>query len=304
MNPIIVNFTPTGMIPRLTDTPYVPITPEEIIRDVQEAWELGISMVHLHARDRVDQTPRHQKELYHEIIAGIRQFAPELIICVSTSGRSVNEWGARSDVLSLEGDVKPDMASLTLSSLNFNQSASINEPAMIQSLAKRMYEQGIQPELELFDLGMVNYCHYLIKKGYLSPPYYANIILGNVACAQADMLHIGCMINDLPEETLFALGAVGQAQLKINALAIAMGWGVRVGIEDNYWYDDARTQLAANITFLQRIHRIISANEHAVMTSQELRHKLNLAPGYGRYGTARSHVVNGSHDATIQGVDL
>lgn len=83
MDKIIVNFTPTGMIPKRSDTPYVPIMPEEIIRDVREAYALGISMVHLHARNPEDQTPSHLKAIFAEIIMGIRAFAPDLIICVS-----------------------------------------------------------------------------------------------------------------------------------------------------------------------------------------------------------------------------
>jgi uncharacterized protein (DUF849 family) len=289
MDKIIVNFTPTGMLPKKKDTPHVPISPEEIIRDVEAACELGISMVHLHARNSGDQTSSHQKEIYSEIIAGIRRFAPELIICVSTSGRTINVFEARSDVLSLEEGLKPDMASLTLSSLNFNKSASINEPSMILSLAGRMKENGIRPELEVFDIGMVNYFNYLIKKGLLFPPFYANLILGNIACAQGDLLHIGCMLKDFPEDTFFSLGAVGEPQLKINSLAVAMGWGVRVGLEDNYWYDDARSKLATNISLLERVHKIISANEKVCMSSKELRKKLNLEPGFGRYGIAGTH---------------
>lgn len=288
MDKIIVNFTPTGMIPKKTDTPHVPISPEEIIRDVETAWELGISMVHLHARNSEDQTPSYRKEIYGEIISGIRQFAPELIICVSTSGRYANNIEARAEVLSLEGNLKPDMASLTLSSLNFNKSTSINEPSMIISLAKRMKEKGIRPELEVFDLGMVNYLKYLIKKGLLDAPYYANLILGNIACAQADLLHIGCLINDFPEGTIFSLGSVGDTQLKMNSLAIAMGWGVRVGIEDNYWYDVNRTKLTTNIELLNRIHEIVIANEKVIMPSKELRQMLGLEPGFGRYGIVAS----------------
>jgi 3-keto-5-aminohexanoate cleavage enzyme len=286
MDKIIINFTPTGIIPKKTDTPHVPISPEEIIRDVETACALGISMVHLHARNSDDQSSSNRKEIYGEIIAGIRSFAPELIICVSTSGRIINNFESRSDVLSLEDNLKPDMASLTLSSLNFNKSASINEPSTILALAGRMKEKGIKPELEIFDLGMVNYFNYLIKKGLLSPPYYANLILGNIACAQGDLLHIGCMIKDFHEGTFFSLGAVGNAQLKINSLAIAMGWGVRTGLEDNYWHDETRSKLTTNLELLKRIHEIIAANEKVFMSPQELRQKLHLEAGFGRYGAA------------------
>lgn len=196
---IIINFTPTGMIPNKQATPYVPITCQEIIEDVRKACEAGITSVHLHIRDHETQRPCYKKATYAEIISGIREFAPDLVICVSTSGRYFCDFEKRSDVLLLEGDLKPDMASLTLSSINFNNQASINEPAMIMNLAQEMLNRGIKPELEAFDAGMINYAKYLIRKKILEAPFYFSFILGNIACAQADLLHIGVMINDLPE---------------------------------------------------------------------------------------------------------
>jgi 3-keto-5-aminohexanoate cleavage enzyme len=285
MDQIIINFTPTGMIPTKADTPYVPITPQEIIDEVYQAVKLGITMVHLHARDN-NGVPSSDKALYAEIIAGIRQFAPELIVCVSTSGRLVSSLEARSDVLSLTGELKPDMASLTLSSLNFNKQASINAPDMVQGLARIMHEHGIKPELEAFDLGMLNVIPYLAKKNLVEPPYYINLILGNIASAQADLLPIGVMVHSAPPNSLISLGAVGNDQLKANSLAIAMGYGVRVGLEDNFWFDPERTQLATNLSLLERIHSLIAANQKTLMSSSELRRKLHLLPGHGHYGKA------------------
>lgn len=277
MDKTIVNFTPTGLIPRKSDSPYVPVTPSEIIADVKKAYELGITMVHLHAREPETGIPTHKKEIYGEIITGIREFAPDLIICVSTSGRINNDYRSRSEVLSLEGDVKPDMASLTLSSLNFNKKASINEPDAIIALAQEMADKGIKPELEIFDLGMANYANYLLDKGILKPPLYANVILGNIACAQPDLLHIGCLIRDLPDGTIISLGGVGRAQLAVNSLAVSIGYGVRIGLEDNLWYDKNRTKLASNMGLLERIHNIAVANGREFMAPAELRDLLNLS---------------------------
>lgn len=91
--------------------------------------------------------------------------------------------------LQLEGDLKPDMGSLTLSSLNFNRVASINSPEMIQKLANEMKSRGILAELEAFDAGMINYGKYLEKKGILEPPHYFNLLLGNIACAGGFAAH-------------------------------------------------------------------------------------------------------------------
>ena len=286
MDKIIINFAPTGMIPTKDQTPYVPILPQEIIEDVKQAYEMGIAMVHLHVRDNVSHEPCYKKETYAYIIEGIRKIAPDLIICVSTSGRTFTEYEKRSDVLQLEDDLKPDMASLTLSSVNFNRQASINEPSIIIRLAEEMLYRGIKPELEAFDTGMINYAKYLIARDILRPPFYFNLILGNIACAQADLLHVGVMIKDLPEQSIFSLGGVGDYQLRINSLAITMGYGVRVGIEDNIWYDRNRTKLATNTELIKRIKEIALANEIETMSSSELRRLLNLKKGYGDYGTA------------------
>lgn len=283
-NKFIVNFTPTGMIPKKSDTPFVPINSDEIIQDIKTAWESGITMVHLHVRDETTQEPCCQKESYAKIIQGIRTFAPELVICVSTSGRSFSDFQKRADVLQLEGALKPDMASLTLSSLNFNKLASINEPAMIMDLAREMLRRGIKPELEVFDAGMINYAKYLITKDILTAPFYFSLILGNIACAQADLLHIGVMIKDLPEQSFFSLGGVGNNQLPVNSLAISMGYGVRVGLEDNLWYDPSRTRLASNRELLQRVKELGRANEKEIMTPAELRSLLSLKKGNGEYG--------------------
>ena len=88
----IINFTPTGMIPTRKLTPFVPITPEEIIEEVHQAVEIGITMVHLHARDWETGLPTYKAEVYGSIIGGIRKFSKDLIICVSLSGRNITEF--------------------------------------------------------------------------------------------------------------------------------------------------------------------------------------------------------------------
>lgn len=281
---LIINFTPTGMIPTKQMTPFVPVTVAEIVEDIHEAWEIGITMVHLHARDQVTGKPTYKAEIYGDIIAGIRKFAPELVVCVSLSGRDFQEFEKRAEPLQLDGALKPDMGSLTLSSLNFNKQASMNAPDMIQALAGAMKERGIRPELEAFDLGMINYACYLERKALLTPPHYFNLLLGNIACAQADLLHAGLMVRDLPPESHWSLAGIGDSQLTMNAIAIVAGGGVRVGLEDNIWYDQSRTRLARNSDLIRRIHFLAEAHERPMMSSREFRGLFNLEDGNGRYG--------------------
>lgn len=272
-NKFILNFTPTGMIPTKQMTEHVPIQPNEIIEQVLEVVDLGVNMVHLHARDRETGVPTYLKEVYAEIIEPIRIAAPDLVICASLSGRDFSEFGKRSQVLELTGNAKPDFGSLTLSSLNFNKQASINSPQMIQDLARAMLERNILPELEAFDLGMINYAHYLITKKLIKPPYYFNLIMGNIACAQANMLSLGLMVKELPGDSIWSAGGVGSAQLKSIAMSLVEGGGVRVGLEDNIWYDNERTQLASNRSLVERtleIAKVLGREPYSMKEARKL----------------------------------
>jgi len=275
MKKLIINLTPTGMIPTKKMTPYVPVTPKEIVEDVLRCAELGVSMVHLHARDASGE-PAYQKEIYAEIIQGIRTQIKDMVICVSTSGRTFKTFEERSDVLRLPNGLKPDMASLTLGSLNFNKIESISAPSMIMHLAECMQSQGIKPELEVFDLGMVNFAHYLISKGLLEPPYYFNIILGNLSSAQAKLSHINLIVSELPENSFWSLGGVGNYQLNVNALGAIFADGIRIGLEDNIWFDEDRTIPATNPMLLKRILKIANTLGRYVATPDEVRDMLCL----------------------------
>jgi uncharacterized protein (DUF849 family) len=283
LSEMIVNFTPTGMIPTKEMTSHVPLSPSEIIEDVCKAYEQGITMVHIHARN-AEGKPSLDPGIYGRIIEGVREHTQDLVVCVSLSGRLCNDDNIRAAPLDLSGSVQPDMGSLTLSSLNFNKTASINEPNTIIFLAQRMRERGIKPELEVFDTGMINFSHYLMRKGILTGRQYFNLIVGNIASAQPTLLHMGMMIQDLPEDSIWSLGGVGNCQAGIHAVAAATGGGIRVGLEDNIWYDPARTRMARNIDLVRRAHDFASMCGRKIMSPTTFRSLLGLKRGYGEYG--------------------
>ena len=275
MNKLIVNFTPTGMVPTKAMTPLVPISVDEIVDDVLGCAVLGVSIVHIHARD--DQgRPTPDPEVYSEILQRIRQERPDLILCVTTSGRTHPRVEDRSAALDLPGDGKPDMASLTLGSMNFARTASVNSPETIQALAQRMLDRGIRPELEVFEAGMINYGKYLMKKGLLESPGYFNLLLGNIATAQATEPTLDLMLESLPEGATWALAGIGDCQLQVHRWAIARGGHVRVGLEDNIYFDEDRTTLASNRMQVQRIVDLAEEYGREISTPNETRSTLGL----------------------------
>ena len=260
------------MVPKKTDNPSVPTSPEEIAETVKACAEIGITSVHLHAR-MSDGEPDWRPEPFAATIKLIRQTCPDLIICVTTSGRTVTELEKRAAVLDLSGEAKPDMASLTLSSMNFSREASINAPKTVVALAEKMKQRGIIPELEIFDTGMVNYARYLIKKGVLSSPFVANLILGGVATAQAEAGEVGLLTSRLPPRTMWAIGGIGSSQLPANLLGIALGGGVRVGLEDNLSLN-SEGHLATNEDLLKRVVQIAALADRPVMTPTQFRNDI------------------------------
>jgi len=289
---LIINAAITGMVPTKKDTPYVPISVEEIINDAVKCCKTGASIVHVHARDE-EGKPTYKKEIYAEIIRGIRKACPDLIICASTSGRVHNTFEKRSQVLELDGDVKPDMASLTMGSLNFPKQASINTPEMIQMLALKMKENGIVPEIEIFEFGMINATKVLIKKGILQEPFYCNLLLGSVYSTPGTLFGLSCMAKELLPEMKWGVAGVGKFQLKMNLAAILMGGNVRVGLEDNICYENGKNKLATNQMLIQRLVRFAKEIGREVATPTEAREIIGLEPVY----------INSSKHQTLSNIE-
>jgi len=260
----IINFTPTGTQTTRGNS-LAPLLPNEIIEEVHQANELGISVVHLHARDEVTLENTYKKETYQKIIEGIKKYCPELLICVSLTGRNFHEIEKRTEVLQLY----PDMGSLTMSSLNFPSGTSINQPDTILSLIESMDNYGVQPEIECFDSGMLNYTNYLISKNILNPPYHINIILGNIYNGQFDFGTLASIKSNLVPNSFTCLGGIGSQQLKSTVYGLLDFDGIRIGLEDNLYYKDK--EKTTNIDLLKRVHRIMEELNVSYYKSSELR---------------------------------
>lgn len=237
-HPLIVNLAPTGAVADTAKNPLVPVTVERIVGDVLACARLGVSVAHIHVRD-ADGAPSCDPRLFAQVIEGLRTHpdGAGLAICASTSGRHGQTLEQRSAVLDLPTEVRPDMASLTLGSLNFATGPSVNAPDTIRRLVDRMNRAGVKPELEIFDIGMIEFARTLIREGRLIPPFYFNVFLGNIGGIQATAQHLGFTLGILPESSIVSVGGIGRFQAQANALGAVCADGVRIGLEDNLWSD-------------------------------------------------------------------
>jgi uncharacterized protein (DUF849 family) len=274
--PLIINAAVSGIVPTREEAPYLPVSESEIVDDALACVEAGASILHVHARDE-DGAPSMDPERYGRITESVRKARPDAVVCVTTSGRLDPEYETRSRVLDLDGEAKPDMASLTLSSVNFPREAAVNPPDTVLRLAERMRMRGIRPELEVFDSGMINAINHLWRKEIISPPFYVNLILGSLYAAQAEMSVLAHLVGLLPPATVWAAGGVGVSQLRVNVAAMVMGGHVRVGLEDNVWFDEHKRVPAGNVALVERIGRIAAELGREIATPAQVR--TMLEPG-------------------------
>jgi uncharacterized protein (DUF849 family) len=266
------------MVPRRREHPAVPEQPDEIAVDVAAAVAAGASCVHLHARD-AHGDPTYTLERYRETVRAVRRVVPDVVISVSTSGRVHTHIDQRREVLDLDGDDRPDLASLTLGSMNFPTQASVNEPRTIQHLADAMRERGIVPELEIFDFGMIDYAHYLIGRGVLAPPFVCNLLLGSLGTASATALNLALMVERLPAETYWQAAGIGRFQWPVTSLGVVMGGHVRTGLEDNLYLDTEKRRPATNEALVRRVAALAIASGRTLATSDGARRLMGLPVG-------------------------
>jgi 3-keto-5-aminohexanoate cleavage enzyme len=270
---LIINAAITGTVFTRSDSAALPLTMEEIVECALHVREQGASIIHLHARNP-DQSPSYDPGVYRELVEKVRRACGDMIVCVSLSGRFVSEIEKRAAALAAE----PDMASLTLGSMNFSRQPSINAPDTIVDLAERIRAAGAVPELEVFEPGFINYAVYLIRKGVLRVPFYFNLILGSLGTAPLDPAGLGYMLSLLPPGATWALGGLGGFQLDANVMAVASGGHVRVGLEDNLWFDRGKTDPADNGRLVARIARIAREMGREPATPAEAREIIGLPP--------------------------
>jgi len=133
-----------------------------------------------------EQPDQIATDVRRAVDTAVRDAVPGIVVSVSTSGRVHKDFRQRAEVLDLDGIAKPDLASLTLGSMNFATQPSVNSPDTIRGLAEAMRERGIVPELEIFDFGMKSkISHYLIGRGVLHPPFVCNLMLGSLGTSAA-----------------------------------------------------------------------------------------------------------------------
>ena len=229
--PVVIAVAITGSVPRKKDNPAVPILPPEQVESTQAAFEAGASLVHIHVRND-DESSSSDPDRFRQVQEGVRKHCPGMIVQFSTGGRG-RDPAARGSSLYL----KPDMGSLSTGSVNFPTIVYENSAALVTDLATKMKENGVRPEIEIFDLSHIHGAKRLVDAGLMDERPHVQFVMGvkNAMPAEEHLLDI--MLAELrrvlPRATWTAAG-IGANQSRVMDWVLARGAdGVRTGLEDN-----------------------------------------------------------------------
>lgn len=271
-SPVILTCCPVGAEVTRDQHPRFPYTPEEIAREAIAAVRAGAALVHLHVRE-ADGTPSQDPAIFAEVIRLI-QAEVDPIIQISTGGAVT---ATVDDRLRPVRELKPppEMASLTMGTVNFGDEVFWNPPSLIETFAREFGERGIKPELEIFEPGMIASALRLVKKGILKGPLHFDFVLGVPGASPATPQALMYMIEQLPADATWTVAGIGAAELTLGTIAMAMGGHVRVGFEDNLYY--RKGELAeSNAQLVARMARIAEELNRPVATPDQARELLTM----------------------------
>jgi len=268
-NPLIITCAIIGAELTKEDYPYLPITPEELAESAQRAVEAGASIIHLHVRDE-DGKPTQRADVFDEVTNKIRERC-ECILQYSTGGAVGTPLEERCAPLKL----KPEMATLSMGTMNFGKDIFENTENTIRSISKAIQNNGVMPELEVFDYGMMETADRYIKNGYIPEKFHVDFVLGVPGGMSGEIKNLIFLLDRLRLGQTWTVAGVGRFQLPLTAHAIAMGGHVRVGLEDNIYYRKGELT-KSNAQLVERVTRISKELERPIATVEEAKEILGL----------------------------
>jgi 3-keto-5-aminohexanoate cleavage enzyme len=292
MPPLIITCALNGGIQGKEAHPSIPETPDEIAAQAYEAYNAGASCVHIHSRNpNCLWECAEDAEVYKEINQKVRDRCPDIIINNSTGGGMTTSMEARIRYL----DAMPELASLNMGPdmsriVLKERKEPLEHPhetmeidacipftyGFISTLAQKMLEKGIKPEMEVYHPGHYWSCRELINNNLIKPPYYFQFVMGYQTGIFPTPLNLINIVSELPENSIFSTIGIGKFQWALTTLSIMLGGHVRVGLEDNIYLKRGQL-LKGNGEAVEKIVKIAREMNREIATPQQAREMLGIS---------------------------
>ena len=289
---VFITCAVTGSGETVDKHPAIPVTPEEIANAAIEAAKAGAAIAHIHVRDPKTGRGARDPALYREVVERIRGSDVDVVINLTAGmgGDLVFGQGEQPFPLDAAGtdmvgplerlihveELLPEICTLDCGTMNFSAGDYVmtNTPSMLRTMAARVQELGVRPELEVFDTGHLVFAKQMLKEGLLDDPVMIQLCMGVPYGAPDDPLTLMAMVNQLPPGATFSAFSLGRHQLPYVAMAALAGGNARVGLEDNLYL--GRGEYASNGQLVERAVTILTAMNARVLGPAEVRERLQL----------------------------
>lgn len=274
-NKLIITAALCGAGTTRAQSPYVPLTPDEIAKDAAECVKCGASIIHLHIRDEQGKNSM-DTALFTEVVNKVKNKLKDenldAILNLTTSGSS---WPEDTRVAHLPV-LKPEMCSYDPGTMNWGNSyVFLNTPAFLERLGKLCLELDVKPEIEIFDAGMIGTVEYLTKKGFLKPPCHYQFVLNVPGGMPGTIESLSYLLPKLPAGSTWSITGIGQSHMPMMLAGLAAGCnGLRVGLEDNVYMK--KGVYATNAQLVTRAVKLAEAAGREIASADEARTILGL----------------------------
>jgi uncharacterized protein (DUF849 family) len=296
---VIITCAVTGAIHTPSMSPYLPVTPDEIIDAAVSAAEAGAALVHVHARNPKTGQPDQSPEAFEPFLKVIKQRS-NCVINITTGGAPTMLVEER---LKPCAHFKPEVASLNMGSMNFGLYPMLNRfkefkhdwerPYLegsndrvfkntfkdIENILTTCAENGTRFEIECYDIGHLYTLAHFVDRGLVKPPFFVQSVfglLGGIGPHPEDVAHMKRTADRLfGDDYHWSVLGAGRHQLPIAAMAVAMGGNLRVGLEDSLWLGPG--QLArSNADQVRAARKIVEGLGLDIATPDDAREQLQL----------------------------
>jgi len=272
MEKLIITVATTGAMTSKENTPYLPTTPEEIAEEVYLAYQAGAAVAHIHVRTDEGKATM-DVEKFRQTVGLVREKCDIIVNMTSSGGLGFSDEERIAPHVAL----KPDMGTFDAGSMNFYKGVFLNPPLFLEKLGAAYIENGIKPEVEVFDAGMVWNAKRLLKDGFLKAPIHFQCCMHVHGGMEGNARNLVHLVDSLPEGSTWSAFGCGPTADLITAMAINMGGHVRVGMEDNVYL--SKGELAKhNYEFVEKMQRLAAEFHRPVATVAEARQILGLPP--------------------------
>jgi hypothetical protein len=290
LDKIFITCAITGNLTLPEQTPYLPITPEEIANSALGAAEAGAAIVHLHVREPSFGKPSMEIAYYQDVVERIRARNKDVILNITTGpgGRFVPSdedpkvAGPGTTLLAPEKRVehiallKPEICTLDLNTMNSGGQVVINTPKNVRRMAKVINEAGVRPEIELFDSGDIALMHDLLKDGTLKGPALTSFVMGVSYGFQPSPETVLYARSLLPNDAHFTAIGTGRHAFTSVAQSYLAGGHVRVGLEDGVYLSKG-VLAESNAALVEKARRMVEDLGGQIATARETRVMLGFA---------------------------